>query len=96
MATKPSNKQMFEAKQGIKEYIASVGVSPEVLVKVGQMADAVIKDRTLYPVFKEQAVASKLVEPDELDMKVDYPSLAVFSTMGKITEQMLASREIGA
>jgi hypothetical protein len=29
-------------------------------------------------------------------MKVDYPSLAVFSTMGKITEQMLASREIGA
>ena len=96
MAKNPSNKQMFEAKQGIKEYLATVGVSPEMLVKVGQMADAVIKDKALYTMFKEQAIASKLVEPDELDTKVDYPSLAVFSTMGKITQQMLASREIGA
>jgi len=96
MATNPSNKQMFEAKQGIKEYLASVGVSPEVLVRVGQMADAVIKDKALYTMFKEQAIASKLVEPDDLDMKVDYPSLAVFSTMGKITEQMIKSGEIGA
>jgi hypothetical protein len=96
MATNPSNKQMFEAKQGIKEYLATVKVAPETLVKVGQMADAVIKDKALYTMFKEQAIASKLVEPDDLDMKVDYPSLAVFSTMGKITEQMIKSGEIGA
>jgi hypothetical protein len=46
--------------------------------------------------FREQAIKTRLVEPDDLDMKVDYPSLAVFSTMGKITEQMLASGEMGA
>jgi hypothetical protein len=96
MAKKPSNKQMFEAKQGIKQYLATVKVPPETLVKIGQVADAVIKDKALWPMFREQAIKTRLVEPDDLDMKVDYPSLAVFSTMGKITEQMIASGEMGA
>jgi hypothetical protein len=96
MAKNPSNKQMFEAKQGIKQYLATVKVPPETLVKAGQMAEAVIKDKALYPMFREQAIATKLVEPNDLDMKIDYPSLAVFSTMGKITSQMLSSGEMGA
>ena len=91
---KPSNKQMMAAKQGIKDYLATVKVPPEMLVKIGQVAEAVIKDKALYPMFREQAIKTKLVEPDDLDMKVDYPSLAVFATMGKITEQMLASNEL--
>jgi hypothetical protein len=90
---RPSNKQMMSAKQGIKEYLATVKVPPEMLVKVGQVAEAVIKDKSLYPMFREQAIKSKLVEPTDLDMKIDYPALAVFATMSKITEQMLASGE---
>ena len=96
MAKNPSNKQMMAAKQGIKEYLATVKVPPEMLVKIGQVAEQVIKDKALYPMFREQAIKSRLVEPTDLDMKIDYPALAVFATMGKITEQMLASREIGA
>ena len=96
MAKNPSNKQMMAAKQGVKEYLAAVKVPPETLVKIGQVADAVIKDKALWPMFREQAIKTRLVEPTDLDMKVDYPALAVFSTMGKITEQMLASGEMGA
>lgn len=91
---KPSNKQMMEAKQGVKDYLATIKVPPEVLVKAGQMAEAVIKDKALYPMFREQAIKSKLVEPTDLDVKVDYPALAVFATMSRITEQMLASGEL--
>jgi hypothetical protein len=95
MATKPSNKQMEAAKQGVKQYLATVKVMPEILVMAGQMAEAVIKDKALYPMFRQQVINNKLVEPDDLDKKIDYPSLAVFATMGKITEKMLSTGELG-
>ena len=95
MATKPNQKQIEAAKQGVKEYLATVKVVPEILVMAGQMAEATIKDKALYPMFRQQAVNSKLVEPTDLDNKIDYPSLAVFATMGKLTEQMLANGELG-
>jgi hypothetical protein len=89
-----ADKKVINAKTEIKNYIAATKVAPEMLVKIGEMAAAVIKDKALYPMFREQILQAKLAEESDLPAKINYPALSVFATMGKLTSQMIASGEL--
>jgi hypothetical protein len=71
-------------------------VDPNVIIKLSQMADDVIKDPSLYPRFRQELLANDLAEEEDIREKIDYQVLAVYSTLGILTQQMIASGELGA
>jgi len=92
----PQAKQVAESKKIIKEMIIEDDVDPNVIIKLSQMADDVIKDPSLYPRFRQELLANDLAEEEDIREKIDYQVLAVYSTLGILTQQMIASGELGA
>jgi len=94
MATNLDKKQIEAAKQGVKQYLATVKVVPEILVMLVKWQKPRLKTRPCIPCSRT-AINSKLVEPTDLDNEIDYTIFGVFRAMGKLTEQMLANGELG-
>jgi hypothetical protein len=89
-------KQVTEAKKMIREMIIEDDVDPNVIIKLSQMANDVIKDASLYPRFRQELLANDLAEEEDVREKIDYQALAIFSTLGVLTQQMVESGELGA
>ena len=89
-------KQVTEAKKIIREMIIEDDVDPNIIIKLSQMAEDVIKDPSLYPRFRQELLANDLAEEEDVREKIDYQVLAVYSTLGILTQQMIASGELGA
>jgi len=66
-----------------------LGVQPEMFVKIGNFAEQVAKDRSLYPIFTKALVDQKLAEPNEIPNSFDPQVLGMFVVLGKIAEQMI-------
>jgi hypothetical protein len=89
-----TSQQVAEVKQMVREAIQEEGVSPQTLIKLGKMAEAVLTDKSLYPQFLQAIIDNDLVEGD-LPSEIDYELIGVFATLGEITRQMIASGELG-
>jgi hypothetical protein len=60
------------------------------------MAEAVLKNKNLYPQFLQAIIDSDLAEEEDLETEIDYQLIGVFATLGEMARQMIASGELGA
>jgi hypothetical protein len=88
--------QVAETKQMVREAMQEEGVSADTLIRLGQMAEAVLKNKNLYPQFLQAIIDSDLAEEEDLETEIDYELIGVFATLGEMARQMIASGELGA
>ena len=87
--------QVAETKQMVREAMQEEGVSADTLIRLGQMAEAVLKNKALYPQFLQAIIDSDLAEEEDLETEIDYQLIGVFATLGEMARQMIASGELG-
>jgi hypothetical protein len=87
--------QVAETKQMVREAMQEEGVSADTLIRLGQMAEAVLKNKNLYPQFLQAIIDSDLAEEEDLETEIDYQLIGVFATLGEMARQMIASGELG-
>ena len=92
MATTPEAEQ---AKRDLIESIKEEGLDPNMLMKLGDMAEAVLKDKTLYPQFLQAVIDNDLAEEADLSGEIDYQLIGLFITTREIVKEMMTSGELG-
>jgi hypothetical protein len=91
-----TSQEVMQVKQMVREAMQEEGVSADTLIRLGQMAEAVLKDKSLYPQFIQAIIDNDLAEEEDLSTEIDYELIGVFATLGEMTRQMIASGELGA
>lgn len=92
MATTPEAEQ---AKRDLIESIKEEGLDPNMLMKLGDMAEAVLKDQSLYPQFLQAVIDNDLAEEADLSGEIDYQLIGLFITTREIVKEMMTSGELG-
>jgi hypothetical protein len=72
------------------------GVNPQTLISIGQLAERVLQDKSLYPQLLQAIIDSDLAEAEDLEADIDYELIGVFATLGKMAQEMIDSGELGA
>ena len=90
------NDQVEETKQMVREAMFEEGITSETLIRLGNMAEDVLQDQTLYPKFLQAIIDSDLADKEDLSKKIDYQLIGVMATLGEMSRQMIASGEIEA
>jgi hypothetical protein len=85
----------MQVKQLVREAMTEQGVSAETLISLGQMAQDVLKDKSLYPQFIQAIIDSDLAEEGDIPLDIDYQLIGVFVVIGEMTKKMIASGELG-
>jgi hypothetical protein len=91
-----TSQEVMQVKQMVREAMQEEGVSADTLIRLGQMAEAVLKDKSLYPQFIQAIIDNDLAEEEDISTELDYELIGVFATLGEMTRQMIASGELGA
>jgi hypothetical protein len=91
-----TEQQVAETKQMVRQAMQEEGVSPQTLISIGQLAERVLQDKSLYPQLLQAIIDSDLAEEEDLDAEIDYELIGVFATLGEMTRQMIESGELGA
>jgi hypothetical protein len=91
-----TSQEVAQVKQMVKESILEEGLDPNIFVRLGEMAQAVLKDKSMYPQFLQAVVDSGLAEEADFSGDVDYQIIGVFVAAGEMVKEMLASGELGA
>jgi len=92
----PTSKEVLETKQMVREAMIEDNVSPQTLIRLGKMAEEVLKDKSLYPKFLQAIIDSNLAEAEDVDEGMDYQFIGAMATLGEMARQMIASGEIEA
>jgi hypothetical protein len=88
--------QVAETKQMVREAMQEDGVTPQVLIDLGDMAKAVLQDPSMYPQFAQAILDNDLAEEEDVSAKIDYQLVGVFIALGEMAREMIASGELGA
>ena len=88
--------QVAETKQMVRQAMQEEGVSPQTLINIGQLAERVLQDKSLYPQLLQAIIDSDLAEAEDLEADIDYELIGVFATLGKMAQEMIDSGELGA
>ena len=88
--------ELEQTKQMVREAMIEDNVSPQTLIRLGKMAEAVLKDKSLYPKFLQAIVDSDLADAEDIDEGMDYQFIGAMATLGEMARQMIASGEIEA
>ena len=91
-----TSQEVAQVKQMVKESIIEEGLEPNIFVRLGEMAQAVLKDKSMYPQFLQAVVDSGLAEEADFSSDVDYQIVGIFVAAGEMVKEMLASGELGA
>ena len=91
-----TSQEVAQVKQMVKESIIEEGLDPNIFVRLGEMAKAVLEDRSKYPEFLQAVVDSDLAEEADFSGEIDYQVVGVFVAAGEMVKEMLASGELGA
>jgi len=83
-----SKQQIIEDMMPRIQEAQQLGVPPEMFVRMGNFAEQVVKDRSLYPIFVKSIVDNKLAKPKEMTDKFDPQLLGLFVILGKVAQQM--------
>ena len=92
MATTPEAEQI---KRDLIESIKEEGLDPNMLMQLGDMAEAVLKDKSLYPQFLQAVIDNDLAEEQEFSSQIDYQLIGFFVATREIVKEMMASGELG-
>ena len=85
-----------QAKRDLIESIKEEGLDPNMLMQLGDMAQAVLKDKSLYPQFLQAVVQNGLAEEADMSGDIDYQLIGFFVATREIVKEMMASGELGA
>ena len=88
--------ELEQTKQMVREAMIEDNVSPQTLIRLGKMAEAVLKDKSLSPKFLQAVVDSDLADAEDIDEGMDYQFIGAMATLGEMARQMIASGEIEA
>jgi len=91
-----TQQQVAETKQMVRQAMQEEGVSPQTLISIGQLAERVLQDKSLYPQLLQAIIDSDLAEAEDLEADIDYELIGVFATLGKMAQEMIDSGELGA
>ena len=91
-----TSQEVMQVKQMVKESILEEGLDPNIFVRLGELAQAVLKDKSAYPQFLQAVVDSGLAEEADFTGDIDYQIVGVFVAAGEMVKEMLASGELGA
>ena len=85
-----------QIKRDLINSINDQGIDPNILIQLGDMAEAVLKDKSLYPEFVQAVIDSGLAEDDEFTNEIDYQIIGFFVATREIVKEMMTSGELGA
>lgn len=88
--------QLQQAKDEVRRIIQETQTSPDVVINLGNMAEAALKDAPLYGVFRSQAINSGLADEEDLPPQMNPSILGIFAALGKMTSQMAQAGELVA
>jgi hypothetical protein len=91
-----TSQEVMQVKQMVKESILEEGLDTNIFVRLGELAQAVLKDKSAYPQFLQAVVDSGLAEEADFTGDIDYQIVGVFVAAGEMVKEMLASGELGA
>jgi hypothetical protein len=80
----------YKVKEEIKKLLKSAEMPPQILIQLGNMAMAAIKDQALYPVVVDATVKAGLLNQDQVVEGMDYKLLASLATAGKVAKMIEA------
>ncbi len=87
--------EVAQAKRDLIESIKEEGLDPNMLIQLGNMAEAVLKNKSLYPQFLQAVVKNGLAEEADLSGEIDYQLIGFFVATREIVKEMMASGELG-
>jgi len=85
-----------QVKRDLINSIKDQGLDPNMLIQLGDMAEAVLKDKSLYPQFVQAVIDNGLAEDDEFTNEIDYQIIGFFVATREIVKEMMTSGELGA
>lgn len=89
-----NNAQLAEVKQSLKQSVMDGEIDPSTMIRLGEMAKAVLKDKSAYPQFIQAVVDSGLADEADFSGGIDYQIVGVFVATGEMIKQMIASGEL--
>jgi hypothetical protein len=87
--------EVQQIKQDLIASIKEEGLDPNMLIQLGDMAEAVLKDKSLYPQFLQAVVQNGLAEDQDFSGEIDYQLIGFFVATREIVKEMMASGELG-
>lgn len=90
-----TSQEVMQAKQDLIASIKEEGIDPNMLIQLGNMAEAVLKDKSLYPQFLQAVIQNGLAEDDDFSNEIDYQLIGFFVATREIVKEMMASGELG-
>jgi hypothetical protein len=80
--------QMQQARAAAQQFMQQHGLDPRTMAAVGEMAQAAIQDKSLYAMLREQLLSNQILTEKELPEQVNYMTMAVLASMGKMAGEM--------
>jgi hypothetical protein len=90
-----TSQEVMQAKQDLIASIKEEGIDPNMLIQLGNMAEAVLKDKSLYPQFLQAVIQNGLAEDDDFSNEIDYQLIGFFVATREIVKEMMTSGELG-
>lgn len=84
------------SKQIVMKAVVDSGIPPEIYVQIGQLAEDVLRNRSLYPQFANEMIKLGLADRENFSNQVDYQILIPIIAMGQVCKEMVQPRGMGA
>ena len=82
------------AKKQIATLIQQFKIPPQSIIQIGKMAEQAMKDRALYPMLKDAAIKSGMMDEADFGQGFNEKLLGVLVTLSRATEKMMSSGEL--
>jgi uracil-DNA glycosylase len=84
--------EVMRVKESLKQQLAANNIQPQIIVNLGRLAFAAIKDKALYPMVIQQAKQLGLIGNNK-HLGYDYKVLSTLVVTGKLAEMII--KEVG-
>ena len=84
-----------QAKQFALQTVRQTGIPPDAFVQLGQVAEQVLQDSSLYPEFASAMVSNGLMTPEEIGQGYNYQLITSLIALGRVCQE-IAQPQMGA
>jgi hypothetical protein len=81
-------------KENLINLIKTTNVPLEAFGYLGEMAEQVMTDKSLYPKFVDEMLLTGIAEENDLPKKIDYRILITFAALGNVARSMSKPKEM--
>ena len=76
----------------LRRALASAGITPEAMVRLGELAQVAIQDKAMFPVAAQAAVKEGLIKPEMIPQGIDYKMLAQIAVAGRAAQELVGAK----